>query len=131
MSNSKDETVLPTDDTEKKEVPQAPLSDDEKLQQAEVPTRKVKMFMVNPADFMFLFTKGMTFRKHTKLVQGLPEDAQLVAVVADTMRNGIMMVIQSESYKPIKATEFPPTEYIQIQTGVVGATKKKATKRKK
>ncbi len=108
-----------------------PEKDLEKIKQAEMPTRKVKMMMVNPADFMFLITKGMTFRKHTKLIEGLPEDAQLVALAADSIRNGVMLVVQSESYEPVRADTLPPVEMVKIQTGVIGATKKKATKRKK
>lgn len=114
-----------------KQATEAEAKDLEKLKKAEVPTRRVKMMMVNPADFMFLFTKGMTFRKHTKLIEGLPEDAQLIAIAADSVRNGIMLVVQSESYDPVPATVLPPVEMVKIQTGVVGATKKKKAPRKK
>jgi hypothetical protein len=127
MSNNTD----PTEGTELNTDAVEQQKELEKIKQAEMPTRKVKMMMVNPADFMFLFTKGMTFRKHTKLIEGLPADAQLIALAADSVRNGIMLVVQSESYEPVRADTLPPVELVRIQTGVIGATKKKASKRKK
>ena len=96
-----------------------------------IPTRKAKLLMVNPTDFMFLFEKGLSFRKHTKLIEGIPEDAVLLAVAADPVRHGIMLVVQSESYEPIPINQMPPTQVVTIQTGVVDATKKKKQPRKK
>lgn len=101
------------------------------IEQKDVPTRRVRMMMVNPADFMFLFTKGMTFRKHSVLIEGLPEDAQLIAIAADSIRNGIMLVVQSDSFDEIPIDVLPPVQRVQIQTGIINATKKKKVPRKK
>lgn len=103
----------------------------EKLKEAEVPTRRAKMLMVNPTDFMFLFTKGLEFRKHTKLLEGIPEDAVLLAVAAEPVRHGIMLVVQSESYPEIPINQMPPVELVSIKTGITGATKKNKVSRKK
>lgn len=103
----------------------------EDMKEAEIPTRRAKMLMVNPADFMYLFTKGLTFAKHTKIIAGIPDDAVLLAVAAEPIRHAIMLVVQSESYEPIPINEMPPVELVEIQTGKVGATKKKAAPRKK
>jgi hypothetical protein len=98
---------------------------------SEVPTRRAKMLMVNPTDFMFLFTKGLRFRKQAKLIEGLPEDAELIAVAADPVRHGIMLVVKSESYDEIPIDKMPPTELVSIDVGLKGATKKKKAPRKK
>jgi hypothetical protein len=103
----------------------------EEMKKADIPTRKAKMLMVNPADFMALFTKGLEFRKHTKIISGIPDDAILLTVAAEPIRHAIMLVVQSESYEPIPINQMPPVELIEIQTGVPGATKKKKAPRKK
>lgn len=103
----------------------------EKMKKARIPTRRAKMLMVNPADFMYLFTKGLEFRKHTKLIAGIPEDAELIAVAAEPVRHAIMLVVKSKTYEPIPINEMPPIELVSIQTGRVGATKKKKQPRKK
>lgn len=106
-------------------------ADLEKLKDAKIPTRRVKMLMVNPADFMYLFTKGLVFRKQTKIVKGVPEDAVLVAIAADSMRNGIMLVVESQTYDEVPINVLPPVEPVSIDLGVPGATKKKKAPRKK
>lgn len=106
-------------------------ADLEKLKDAKIPTRKVRMLMVNPADFMYLFTKGLEFRKHTKIVDGIPADSQLIQIAADSMRNGIMLVVESDEFEEIPINVLPPIIPISIQTGKIGATKKKAKPRKK
>lgn len=100
-------------------------------EEIEIPTRKVKMLMVNPVDFMYLFTKGLEFRKQTKIMEGVPEDATLLTLAADPIRHGIMMVVESETYEPIPINEMPPVEVVSINTGVKDATKKKKVPRKK
>lgn len=89
----------------------------QKNERLEIPARKVKMFMVNPAAFMSFFTKGFRFKTGIKVKAGIPEDAQLVHVGYDTGRNGIIFVIESESYKPIPITAAPPVELIEIDWG--------------
>lgn len=103
----------------------------EKMKKAKIPTRRAKMLMVNPADFMYLFTKGLEFRKHTKLIAGIPDDAELIAVAAEPVRHAIMLVVKSSTYEPIPIDQMPPIELVEIQTGRIGATKKKPAPRKK
>lgn len=103
----------------------------EKLKTAKVPVRRVKMLMVNPTDFMFLFTKGLKWRKNTTIILGVPEDAQVIAVAADSVRNGIMLVLKSSEYDEIPINVLPPVEPISIDVGVKNATKKKKQPRKK
>lgn len=97
----------------------------------EIPTRRARMLMVNPADFMFLFTQGLEFRKHTKLVQGIPADARLLAVAAEPVRHAIMLVVESDEYDEVPINVMPPVQLIEIQTGKPDATKKKKVARKK
>lgn len=99
--------------------------------EVKIPTRRVRVLMVNPTDFMFLFTKGLVFRKTTKLIEGVPEDAQLIAVAADSVRNGVMLVVQSKEYDEVPMDVLPPVQMCSIDVGVKGATKKKKAPRKK
>lgn len=101
------------------------------MSEMEIPTRRAKMLMVNPADFMYLFTKGLRFRKNTQIISGLPEDAKLLTLAAEPARGAIMLVVESDSYAEIPINELPPVELIEIQQGEKGATKKKAAPRKK
>lgn len=101
------------------------------VKSAEIPKRRVKMLMVKPADFMVLFTKGVKWRKNTHLIKGVPEDAKLVTIAADSARNGIMLVVESSEYDPIPINILPPVEPVEIDIGVRNATKKKVVKRKK
>ena len=87
--------------------------------------------MVNPYEFMHLFTKGATFKKHTKLIEGVPEDAEIIGITYDTRRDHILLVLESASYAPVKITDIPPIEVVSIQIGLPGATKKKSASRKK
>lgn len=103
----------------------------EDMKKAKIPTRRAKMLMVNPGDFMFLFTKGLKWRKNTQLIAGIPDDAELIAVAAEPVRHAIMLVVKSSTYEPIPIDQMPPIELVEIQTGRVGATKKKPAPRKK
>ena len=103
----------------------------EKLKDTKVPTRRVKMLMVNPADFMFLFTKGLKFRKNYKIIKGVPEDAQIIAAVADSARNGIMLVVKSAEYDEVPINVLPPVEPVEIDLNAVDKPTKKVVKRKK
>lgn len=103
----------------------------EQLKEAEIPTRRAKMLMVNPADFMVLFTKGVTFAKRTKLISGIPDDAVLLTIAAEPVRGGVMLVVESDSYEEIPINQLPPVELVEIDTGVLNATKKKKQPRKK
>lgn len=101
------------------------MSDTQAPQQPEVATRRAKQLMINPYEFMFLFTKGLEFKKHTKIIEGLPADASLIGVAYDVRRDAIIMVVESEQYEPIPITDMPPVQLVSLQTGLPGATKKK------
>lgn len=115
-----------SDIAEKPEGLEAPVKEEPR-----VAGRRVKMLMVNPTDFMFLFTKGIEFRKHTKLIKGLPEDAKLISLAAESVRHGIIFVVESATYEEIPAGEMPPIEIVEIQHGKPGATKKKVVPKRK
>jgi len=110
MSNDQDPTIK----VGKKEKP------------AEIPTRRVKMLMVKPGEFMFLFKKGLRFQKNFKVISGVPDDAKLITVVPDSIRNGIMLVVESSEYEPIPINVLPEVEPVNIDLdGIKNATKKK------
>jgi hypothetical protein len=92
---------------------------------AQLKGRRVKILVVNPADFMFLFTKGLEFRKRTKIIEGLPDDAQLIAVAAEPIRHAIMLVVKSQSFPMVAAEQMPPFVPVEIQTQFGGTKKKK------
>lgn len=99
----------------------------------EVPKRRVKMLMVKPGEFMFLFTKGLRFQKNFKVIAGVPEDAKLITIAPDSIRNGIMLVVESSEYEEIPINVLPPVEPVNIDLNAVKQpTKKvKVPKRKK
>lgn len=81
------------------------------------PTRRVRMMQVDPASFMMLFTKGMKFDRTVKIIDGVPADAKLLTVSYDAVRNGIIFVLESETYDEIPINVLPPIEYVGIQFG--------------
>jgi hypothetical protein len=87
--------------------------------------RRVRFLVVNPADFLMLFTKGIVFAKRTQLLDGVPEDAMIVGMNVDHVRGGIILVVQSAEYDEVPMTVMPPVQHVSIQWGVEGATKKK------
>lgn len=88
-----------------------------------VKTRRAKTLFVKPEEFMVLFTKGMEFRKRTRIMEGIPEDAKLLALSAEPIRHGIIMVVESAEYDEVPVTELPPFVEVKIQTKF-GATKR-------
>lgn len=93
---------------------------------AKIPKRRVKMLMVKPGEFMFLFTKGLRFQKNFKVIAGVPEDAKVITVAPDSIRNGIMIVVQSQEYDEVPINVLPPVEPVNIDLdGIKNATKKK------
>lgn len=106
-------------------------ADLDKLKDVKIPNRRVRMLMVNPTDFIFLLTEGLRFDKRTQIIKGVPEDAKVIAVAPDSMRNGIMLVVESKEYDEIPINVLPPVQPVQIDIGVPGATKKKKGPRKK
>ena len=105
----------------------------EKFKAADVPKRRAAMIMVKPGEFMFLFTKGLRFQKNFKVVKGVPDDAKVISVVPDSIRNGIMIVITSQEFEEIPINVLPPVIPVDIDLdGIKNATKKKnVPKRKK
>ena len=117
------------DDPKELEVEQAkeptPLKAPQELHTDETPTRRVRFLIVNPADFLYLFTKGLVLAKRTQVFEGVPEDALLMSMTVDHVRGGIILVVQSSEYEPIPITQMPPVQEVKIRVGVEGATKKK------
>lgn len=77
--------------------------------------RRVKIMMVNPADFMVLFKKGLKVRGGWKVIKGLPGDARLLTVAYDAQRGGILMVVESDEFELIPATQTPPVQQVDIE----------------
>lgn len=103
------------------------------FQAKDVPKRRAAMLMVKPSEFMFLFTKGLKFQKNFKVIKGVPEDAKVIAVAPDSIRNGIMIVVTSKEFDEIPINVLPPVIPVDIDLdGIKNATKKKnVPKRKK
>lgn len=93
--------------------------------------RRVKVVMINPFDFVGLLTKGAKFRRYTEIIAGVPIDAEILAMSADTNRHGIMFVIHSDTYPIVPLIEMPPIEALEIQTELKNATKALKTRKKK
>lgn len=103
----------------------------EKLKKLKIPTRRVRMMMMQPSHFMSMFTKGLVFDKRTEIIEGLPEDAKLISIAADSARNGIMLVVESKEFDEIPINVLPPVIPIRVDIGVIRSTKKKAKRKKK
>lgn len=122
-------------EAEKKRMPR--LGDEtikvaEKFQASEVPKRRAAMIMVKPGEFIFLFTKGLRFQKNFKVIQGIPDDAKVIAVAPDSIRNGIMIVITSKEFEEIPINVLPPVIPVDIDIdGIKNATKKKNVPKRK
>lgn len=121
----------------KNDAPKEKLGDEtikvaEKFKAAEVPKRRAAMLMVKPGEFMFLFTKGLKFQKNFQVIKGLPEDAKLIAVAPDSIRNGIMLVVTSREFEEIPINVLPPVIPVDIDLDAIkNATKKKNVPKRK
>lgn len=98
---------------------------------AEVPKFRRRFLMVNPQDFLQLFTKGLILNKRMNVFTGVPADAMIVSMTVDHVRGGIMLLCQSDEYDEIPATDMPPVQMVEIELGVKDATKKARSARKK
>lgn len=76
--------------------------------------RRVKFLMINPGDFMAFFKKGLKVRSGFKIVKGIPADAQILTITYDHLRNGIVIVVESETYDEVEPGVTPPIELIEI-----------------
>lgn len=104
----------------------------EKFKASEVPKRRAAMLMVKPGEFIFLFTKGLRFQKNFKVIAGLPEDAKVISVAPDSIRNGIMIVVTSNEFEEIPINVLPPVIPVNIDLdGIKNATKKKNVPKRK
>ncbi len=98
----------------------------------EVATRRTKVMMINPVEWMALFTTGVRFAKQVQLIEGVPADAKLIGCAYDIRRDAILLVLESDEYEPVPITKQPPTQLVRLKFGDPAATKKKkAPKRKK
>jgi hypothetical protein len=97
----------------------------------EVPKFRRRFLMVNPQDFLQLFTKGLVLSKRMSVFTGVPADAMIVSMTVDHVRGGIMLLCQSDEYEEIPATDMPPVQMVEIELGVKDATKKARSTRKK
>jgi hypothetical protein len=97
----------------------------------EVPKFRRRFLMVNPQDFLQLFTKGLILNKRMSVFTGVPADAMIVSMTVDHVRGGIMLLCQSDEYEEIPATDMPPVQMVEIELGVKDATKKARSARKK
>lgn len=104
--------------------------DIKKAPAVEVETRRVKLLLVRSEHFMAFFTKGMVFRKHAKVIEGVPADAKIMGIGANPVYPGVLLVVESEEYDEIPVTQNPPVQQITIDLGRNVSTKK-TTKRKK
>lgn len=87
----------------------------EEIARAPIEGRRVKMLMVNPPDFMVLFTKGLKVRGGWKIIKGVPADAKILTIAYEPARGGIMIVVQSEEYDMVGPTEVPPIQMVEIE----------------
>jgi len=76
--------------------------------------RRVKFLMINPANFMQLFRKGLKLHTGYKVIEGVPADAQIVTITYDNLRNGIVVVVESETYDEVEPGVIPPIEAVSI-----------------
>jgi len=83
--------------------------------------------MINPADFMVLFTKGLKVRGGWKIVKGAPADAQIISIAYEAARGGIMLVIESAEYDEVPQNIVPPIQMVKIE---IGSNKLKRPKKK-
>lgn len=81
---------------------------------SEMKPRRVRFMMINPADFMQFFKKGLKVRAGFKVIKGAPADAEIVTITYDNLRNAIVIVVQSETYDEVKPGVLPPVEPIEI-----------------
>ena len=80
-------------------------------------TRRFKTLWVAPAQFMALFKEGLKVREDFEIIEGLPDDAQLLGVMYDVTRNGIAMVVSSSKFPEVKKGEQAPFLPVSIKTG--------------
>jgi hypothetical protein len=70
--------------------------------------------MVNPADFISLFRKGLKLHAGYKVIKGVPADAEIITVTYDNLRNAIVVVVQSETYEEVEPGVMPPIQVVDI-----------------
>lgn len=102
-----------------------------KLDEQAISMRRVRYLIINPVDFLMLFTKGLVLAKKMQVIEGVPADAKLISMTVDHVRGGIILVVTSDEYDEIPRTQMPPVQEVSIRIGVEGATKKKKPSRRK
>ena len=94
------------------------------------PMRRRRFLIVNPTEFLSFFHEGLVLAKRVSVIKGVPADAKVVSMTVDHIRNGIVLLVESEEYELVPMTQMPPVQHIEIRLGVEGATKKKKKSRK-
>lgn len=103
----------------------------EQVPEEEVATRRTRVMMINPVEWMALFTTGARFAKSVQLIEGAPKDAVMIGCAYDIRRDAILIVLESDEYEPVPITKQPPTQLVRLKFGNPQATKKKKAPRKK
>ena len=99
-----------------------------KVNEKPIAMHRVRYLMVNPADFLQLFSEGLVLAKRMAVFTGVPADARVKNMTVDHVRGGIILVVESSEYEELPMTDMPPVQLIEIQQGVKDATKKKRKK---
>lgn len=81
----------------------------------DVTSRKLKMLYIDPVSFMSLFKEGMVIRENFQVIEGIPEDAQLLAVSYDLTLHGVVFLITSENFDEVPAGEVIPVQPVMIK----------------
>ena len=82
---------------------------------ASMQPRRVKFLMLNPADFMQLFRKGLKLHTGYKIIEGIPADAEIITITYDNLRNAIVVAIQSEEYDEVQPGVVPPIQPVTLR----------------
>lgn len=76
--------------------------------------RRIKLVMVNPANFMSLFKTGMRVKKNFEVVKGIPRDATILTISYDAARAAIIVILESEDFDEVPVGDIPPSIPIEI-----------------
>lgn len=82
-----------------------------------IKTRNLALLFVEPAGFAALFREGMQWRANSKIVKGIPKDAKVEYVFANSERAGVMIMLSSKNFEPVMNGVMPPILPIEISVG--------------
>lgn len=92
----------------------------------EVPMHRIRFLIIDPNQFVAMFTKGLVLTKRFRIIEGVPADAEVIRMTVDHVRGGIILVVSSEEYEEIPINKMPEVQYVKIDLGNPKATKKGA-----